>query len=997
MKTSGRNLSSSYRPYTRFMARLMVWALIFTFILPVPVMTASANDAHVLRRLNSPERARAIEEAARIDAEARADFEQQERAAQQNPVAKAPVVQEKRETRSFASDSTNRPKSMTEVLFNGVTGFMGMPGLTGNRHDPYDPNVDQGLGFHQDGTARRADGTTGNSAASARFDGRRAASYAGQGLGYGQRGMYGNDPSGYYGAGYDPVMGINWRIGEHTYQHNNGQSRTWNGSMFDNPQQYFLQRGINYGMGWANSLGEAAFTGLFDKGRARLNFMVDTDGRINGEGDLLYPFYDGQYTTVFTQVGLRSMSGMDNDNRDGRGADRWIGNFGLGQRWYPFATLGDDGKSVDSGMWMFGYNVFFDNDFTRSHQRGGIGVEAQYDWFKIASNYYFPLSGWKGSYDFDSKFVEERPAQGWDVRVKGYLPFYRNVAVTGAYTQWYGDHVGMFSSRELEKDPRVWSYGLEYTPFPLLSAFVNQRSTERGEQDTEFGLRMTYHFNMPWDQQTSHAKVQEMRSVAASRHEFVDRENRIILEYRAKNNFHIEYLGMVGTNSFKFRLKHALDGYVAGQVVRVTAGGGVTLAEAPAPEKSFFAQVGDFIVDMFSVSTAHAADSSQTYITDRNGEFVIRLDNVTTTPVLVTVQAGNTNQNFELGATITSTLTLTQDAPQTFTVGATVNNVSFTLADSANPALVHNASVSLSWGGTGSFVTPSTTVTTDGSGKFTLNLTGQTAGTVTLTATLNGQSTSCSLTVATPVLDLSVGYNRTSFVSSDFSATATITATATDASGNNVTINNGDITWTVESSSITAAWWGNRSAGNMNGLTWGATALSLNAAQGALTTVSGTAPTGASALLTDIVGSRTVVLKAAMTINGTPTEKTINVSFGAGPLSVFKSKPEGSMNWANAGNTCGIAGDPNTPGYQASTKLPTQAQLQNIAGSGSGGKQGAAHAAGWPDDGNGSGWFYYWTGEAVGDGHYAWLVHLNDGLDDWHSVTYAVPVAVCLP
>ena len=51
---------------------------------------------------------------------------------------------------------------------------------------------------------------------------------------------------------------------------------------------------------------------------------------------------------------------------------------------------------------MLGYNVFFDNDFTRSHQRGGVGIEAQYNWLHLPSNYYMPLSGWKGSKDFDS-------------------------------------------------------------------------------------------------------------------------------------------------------------------------------------------------------------------------------------------------------------------------------------------------------------------------------------------------------------------------------------------------------------------------------------------------------------------------------------------------------------------------------------------------------------------------------------------------------------------
>lgn len=51
---------------------------------------------------------------------------------------------------------------------------------------------------------------------------------------------------------------------------------------------------------------------------------------MGGEGDALLPWYDGTCTTVFTQIGARSMT---DDEKT-----RWIGNFGLGQRWFPFAS-----------------------------------------------------------------------------------------------------------------------------------------------------------------------------------------------------------------------------------------------------------------------------------------------------------------------------------------------------------------------------------------------------------------------------------------------------------------------------------------------------------------------------------------------------------------------------------------------------------------------------------------------------------------------------------
>lgn len=543
-----------------------------------------------------------------------------------------------------------KPKRLMEIMLNGAAGFMGLPGLAGEQHNLYDPNADQGLGFHQDGTARRADGTTGNQAGNGSYDGRRAASYLNHGLGYGN--SYGSglgmavDSDPHVTLGYDPVTGQNYGVDS---PRNARRGSAFGDAFFTDPQAYFMQRGLNYGMGWLNSMGEAGFSGLMDNGRARLNFIMDQYGRLNGEGDVLLPFYDGTYTTLFTQLGARTMSGFGDDTGDGRGADRWIGNFGLGQRWFPGASTTETGK-IDSGDWMLGYNVFFDNDFTRGHQRGGIGGEIQYDWLKLASNYYFPLSDWKGSRDFDNDFVEERPAQGWDVRLKGYLPFYRNVALTGAYTQWYGDNVSMYSTSKLEKDPNVWSYGVEYTPIPLVSAFVNQRSTGRGNNDTEFGLRFTYHFDMPWEQQTSHAKVAETRTVAAARHDFVDRENRIILEYKAKNNFHVEFIGRNG-NTFTFRIKNGFNKYASGQTVRVSASGVTTLAEAKAVSSNFLAQAGEFWGDLFSVSAAYAADLVHSYITDRDGTFRVVITGLDSGSALM-VQAGDGSRTFtaaELG------------------------------------------------------------------------------------------------------------------------------------------------------------------------------------------------------------------------------------------------------------------------------------------------------------------------------------------------------------
>ena len=607
---------------------LLVWSLIVALILPVPLGGCVARKQDGVGFVSGASSDRAA-------SASRADV--------------AAVGPEKDADRAGDADR-ERPRGLDAALFNVAATFMGLPGLA-----PSTGARDEGLGYHQDGTARRA----GSADA---FDGRQARAYMGAGL-MGDGAF--SSPDGTL---------LPRRLGDEY----SGRRRDYASRGFENfnLMDMALDRGLNYGMGMLNSAGEAALSGLVDNGRARLNFQLDRDGRFSGEGDVLLPFRDAPQHTLFTQIGARSMdvSGGEED-----GSQRWIGNFGLGHRWFPFAE-----SMEEAGNLMLGWNVFFDNDFSRSHQRGGAGLEAQYDWFHLAANYYTPLSGWKNSRDFDGDFVEERPARGWDARAKAYLPFYRNVALTGSFSQWYGDNVAMYgSSDDLEKDPRVWSYGVEYTPIPLLSAFARQRSTERGKADTEFGLQFTWHFDMPWEEQTSHAKVAELRTVSGSRHEFVDRENRIILEYRAKNAGRIEYLGPVSgqTNAFAFRVTDGLGRAWAGKTVWVRADN-VTLAVAPQPSRSLLALAGDVLGGLFGAREAHAATASHSYVTDSQGCFTVRVTSPVAGPVTLHVRAGENEQSFTVNVVANATLkmnvlstALTQGTTQRVTFTFTRNGV----------------------------------------------------------------------------------------------------------------------------------------------------------------------------------------------------------------------------------------------------------------------------------------------------------------------------------
>ena len=210
--------------------------------------------------------------------------------------------------------------------------------------------------------------------------------------------------------------------------------------------------------------------------------------------------------------------------------------------------------------------------------------------------------------------------------------------------------------------------------------------------------------------------------------------------------------------------------------------------------------------------------------------------------------------------------------------------------------------------------------------------------------------------------------------------TISLTAELT-VNGQPVRLDTGNVKWEVTASEVTCAAW-NRRKNRFNGLTWGETPLSLSYLESDKIAPEGVAPTGATACLTDIVGERTVTVKAEVRVNGTPCTATQTVSFGAGPLAVFAGKPrKGALRWDEAARACGgTPGNADTPGYQPETRLPTRAQLTAVSGRRNGGRYGAAHAAGWPDPAEGTGrdTFVYWTGEADGDG-WAWIVNLDDG------------------
>lgn len=255
---------------------------------------------------------------------------------------------------------------------------------------------------------------------------------------------------------------------------------------------------------------ETAARNLLGKfGTVQLDLNVSDEFSLRGSSLKLFsPWYDSDNTVIFTQ-----MSVAEHDKRT-------IGNFGIGQRW-----------DVNNKKWLLGYNVFLDHDFTRGHNRLGVGLEAWADYFKMSANYYHPLSDWKESRDFVDYL--ERAARGFDVTLQGYLPSYPHLGASLKYEQYFGDEVALFGkNKQLEKDPKAVTVGVDYTPVPMFTIKGQHKQGAKHSKSAQVDFTMNYRIGVPLKDQLDPDKVALARTIKGSRYDFVDRNNNIVLEYK---------------------------------------------------------------------------------------------------------------------------------------------------------------------------------------------------------------------------------------------------------------------------------------------------------------------------------------------------------------------------------------------------------------------------------------------------------------------------------
>lgn len=494
-------------------------------------------------------------------------------------------------------------------------------------------------------------------------------------------------------------------------------------------------------------------------GTAHIQLNMDRHGSwSHSSGDLLVPLYDNGRSLLFVQGGIRNPS------------DRLTGNLGYGVR-----TFWQNG-------WMFGGNVFYDNDFTGHNRRVGIGGEAWRDYLRLSANTYLGTTEWHTSRDFDGTW-QEKPADGYDIRAEGWVPAYPQLGGKLDWEQYYGRQVALFDKDHLQHNPHAVTVGVEYTPVPLITLSAEQRQG-RGLHDTQVALDVNWGFGQDWRWQLNPANVQVMRILSGSRYDLVNRNNEIVLQYRKNPAQDVArlLLTLVTDNS-------PADGLTR-NVLQVLA---TNRSGQPVRNAAI-----DWQVPSSDGSVSVAAANS---VTDDNGQASLTLTSTKVQAVPVTAQSSSVSatQNSHFVAVPVSVITLDVTQDNVVADGISADTVVATLTDgNGRPA----AGQTVTWTLPNGVSMKEASSVSDGSGKATVHLMSTTAGSSAISAASGSQTAEGTVHFTANNATAKIG---TLTVTTDGSPADGKTpdvaqVTVTDANGN--PLSGQTITWKADKSTV---------------------------------------------------------------------------------------------------------------------------------------------------------------------------------------------------
>lgn len=421
-------------------------------------------------------------------------------------------------------------------------------------------------------------------------------------------------------------------------------------------------------------------------GTAKVQLSMDSDGSWGQSSvDLFTTLFESEKSLWFTQLGLRAPN------------SRITANVGGGYRTYY----------IDN--WMLGGNVFVDKDFTGQNQRIGFGSEAWTNYLKFSANEYMGISGWQDSRDFNG--YVEKSSDGFDLQAEGYLPAYPQAGAKLLYEKYYGSKVALFNTDSLQKNPSAITLGINYSPIPLISFEASYRKGQDSMDDTAVKASIHYEFGRNWRFQIEPDNVRSMRTLAGSRHDLVERNNQIIMQYHKKSDSDIAKLSLqsIADNaSADGQMQNALQ-------VRATNSGNLPIRNALVTWST----------------TGSARFLSPTAVTNDEGLATAYLTDTRSEVVQVTAKSGSAAASQSSHFTITTashiSLVLTKD--NSAADGLAANSGLATITDVNNKPIANSR---VSWSVSAPAMLQHAELTTDAKGQVRTSFTSLTAGEVNL-------------------------------------------------------------------------------------------------------------------------------------------------------------------------------------------------------------------------------------------------------------------------
>ncbi|MCY4177756.1 MAG: inverse autotransporter beta domain-containing protein [Endozoicomonadaceae bacterium] len=187
-------------------------------------------------------------------------------------------------------------------------------------------------------------------------------------------------------------------------------------------------------------------------------------------------------------------------------------------------------NSKKSHLW--GINMFYDYDKKGKHSRLSEGVEFSWSYLSLYGNLYHALNSWQIQSKNDNK--QEKPASGYDVKLRILMPFYPQVACAMNYFSWKGKKVDLYHKDMYSKSPNGINYSIEYRPVPLLSFSLNHSVArqKKYKSNTAFSVNIMYDFNRSLAEQTAFSLTSVKTDFSQQLFNHVERQNNVVLSMR---------------------------------------------------------------------------------------------------------------------------------------------------------------------------------------------------------------------------------------------------------------------------------------------------------------------------------------------------------------------------------------------------------------------------------------------------------------------------------